>query len=249
MIQTEFQDNIAIVKLDRSVTNAINLELVNSAAEAIQRVKTNADVRGLVLGSTSEKFFSIGFDIPQLYDPPQEEMRTFYGAFNRMCLELYTFPKPTAAVLTGHTIAGGCILANCCDYRFMAEGRIWMGLNEIKLGVPVPHLADRILHSLVGSRTARDIMETGEFYSPEKALEVGLVDDVCPRNEVVAKAMAKVWDLGAMPLMAFRAIKQNRTAAVEREAREKWVEKEREFIMCWYSKEARVLLQAAMEKF
>jgi enoyl-CoA hydratase/carnithine racemase len=249
MIQTEFQDTIAIVKLDRGVTNAINLELVHDLAEAIQKVKANADAQGLVLGSTSEKFFSIGFDIPQLYDPPQEEMQVFYDSFNRMCLELYTLPKPTVAVLTGHTIAGGCILANCCDYRLMAEGRIWMGLNEIKLGVPVPHLADCILHSLVGTRTARDIMESGEFYSPGDAFQMGLVDDVYPRNEMMAKAMAKVQGLGVMPSKAFYAIKKNRTAVIEREAREKWIEKEQEFIMCWYSKEARGLLKAAMEIF
>jgi enoyl-CoA hydratase/carnithine racemase len=44
----------------------------------------------------------------------------FFRSFNRICLDLYTLPRPTVAALTGHTVAGGFILASCCDYRFMA---------------------------------------------------------------------------------------------------------------------------------
>lgn len=77
-------------------------------------------------------------------------------------LALYTLPKPVVAAITGHAIAGGCILALCCDYRFISEGRKLMGLNEVKLGVPVPYLADRVLHALVGTRYAREIIESGE---------------------------------------------------------------------------------------
>ena len=110
MIQLEHRDNVVVVMLDRSVTNAINLALVNDLTEAIRQVKTDTDAQGLVLGSRSEKFFSIGFDIPQLYDPPQEEMRVFYDSFNRMCLELYTLPKPTAAALTGRLPHGDNII-------------------------------------------------------------------------------------------------------------------------------------------
>ena len=133
MIGVEYHDQVAIVRLDRPATNAINLQLVDELAEALEGVKRDADVRSLVLTSSNDKFFSIGFDIPQLFDLTREDFRSFYQAFNRMCLDLYTLPKPTVAAITGHAIAGGCILTLCCDYRFIAQGRKLMGLNEIML--------------------------------------------------------------------------------------------------------------------
>ncbi|MBN1848922.1 MAG: enoyl-CoA hydratase/isomerase family protein [Deltaproteobacteria bacterium] len=249
MIQIDDQDGIAIIRLDRGVTNAINLDLVNELAEAVEHIRTDPRLRSLVLGSTSEKFFSIGFDIPQLFDLPENDLRAFFDAFNRVCLALFTLPKPTVAALTGHTIAGGCILSLCCDYRFMAEGRIWMGLNEIKLGVPVPHLPDCILRSLVGVRKARDMMETGEFCGPDESLAIGLVDDVCPREKVSEKAVERLRALGALPSLAFETIKRSRVEGIEKEVLERWGQKDREFLECWYCEEARILLKEAMEKF
>lgn len=249
MIQIDYQDTVAIVKLDRSVTNAINTELVNDLAKAIEQVKADSQVRGLVLASTNAKFFSIGFDIPQLFGLSKKELRTFFDLFNRTCLALFTLPKPTVAAITGHTIAGGCILALCCDYRLTAKDRIWMGLNEIKLGVPVPYLPDCILRSLVGVRKARDIMETGDFCSPEESFAIGLADDICLRDDVWAKAIDKARAMGAMPSLAFETIKRSRVEGIEKKVLERWEQKERAFLECWFSAEARILLKEAMEKF
>jgi enoyl-CoA hydratase/carnithine racemase len=139
MIRTEYHDKVAVVKLNRGITNALNLQLVNELAETLHGVKHDSDVHSLVLGSSNEKFFSIGFDVPELFELTKSDFKFFYQTFNRVCLDLYTLPKPTIAVITGHAIAGGAILALCCDYRFIAEGRKLMGLNEIRLGVPVPY--------------------------------------------------------------------------------------------------------------
>ena len=184
MIRTEVRDEVALVQLDRPVTNALDLELVHELGQALQGVRHDPHVRGLVLASSNVKFFSIGFDIPSLFDLPREEFQTFYRDFNRMCLDLYTLPRPAVAAITGHATAGGCILALCCDYRFIAEGRKLVGLNEIRLGVPVPYLADCILRHLVGVRLARDVMDSGEFYPPATSLQMGLVDQVLPLEQV-----------------------------------------------------------------
>jgi len=137
-------------------------------AGIIEKIKHDANVKGIVLTSSNEKFFSIGFDIPGLFEFSKEDLSNFYRSFNQLSIALNTLPKPTIAAITGHAIAGGCILALCCDYRFIAEGRKLMGPNEIKLGVPIPYPADCILRSLVGTRNAREITDNGDFYEPEK---------------------------------------------------------------------------------
>ena len=240
---------MVLARLNRGVTNALNLAYVEGLGEVIQQVRGDPDVRALVVASSNDKFFSIGFDIPELFELNRDRFGGFYRAFNRACLDLYTLPKPTVAAITGHAIAGGCILALCCDYRFIAEGRKLMGLNEVKLGVPVPYLGDRVLHVLSGTRQARRVMESGEFYGPEESLEMGMVDQVWPLEQVVDQAVEKAEALGSLPGTAYGMIKRNRVEVVEAEVVARKEEKEGAFIECWYSDEARERLREAMEKF
>jgi len=242
-------DTVAEVKLDRSVTNALNLECVQDLAEAIQRVRSAPEIRALVLSSANDKFFSIGFDIPQLFELSKEDFRLFYKTFNQTCMNLFTLSKPTVAAISGHAIAGGCILALCCDYRVIGEGRKLMGLNEIKLGVPVPYLADCVLQSLVGTRNARNVVETGEFYEPEKSLEMGMVDQILPLEAVLPKAIERARLLGSAHQGAYKIIKRNRVEGIETRVRAHQEEKQRTFIECWYSDETRKRLQEAIKKF
>ena len=249
MISVDYHDKVALVRLDRGVTNAIDLELVKELDQTLQNLKTETRAHALVLGSTNDKFFSIGFDIPSLYDLSTEGFAAFYQAFNRLSLELYTFPKPTVAAISGHATAGGCILALCCDYRYIAAGRKLIGLNEIKLGVLVPYPADRILHQIVGARRARDVMELGEFYKPEQALSIGMVDQVIPLEGVLPAAIEKANTLGAFPQGAYAIFKRNRVETVASQIQASLPEKEHMFIETWYSQDARRRLKAAIEKF
>jgi len=249
LIKAEYHDNVTVLRLNREITNAINLTLVNALAGKLKETRKNPNVLGCVIASSNEKFFSIGFDIPELIKLSKEDFREFYHSFNQLCIDLYTFPKPMIAAITGHAVAGGCILALCCDYRFIAKGNKLMGLNEIKLGVPIPYPADRILYELVGYRNARDIVDTGEFFPPEKLLDMGVVDKVFPMEKMLPKAIEKMQSLSTMPHHGFRKIKQNRTEKVVTQIRHALGEKENIFIECWYSQETRQLLREAIEKF
>jgi enoyl-CoA hydratase/carnithine racemase len=248
-IHVQYVDQIAILALTKGVTNAIEGVLVDQLAVTLEVAENDPNVRGVVLASANDKFFSIGFDIPQLYQLPPDEFAIFYRAFNRLCLDLYTLPKPTAAAITGHATAGGCILALCCDYRMVAQGHKLMGLNEIKLGVPVPYVADRILRQLVGQRNARDIIDTGAFYNPEQSLDLGLIDQVLPLADVIPAAIEKVHGLGSHPSKAFAEIKRYHTGHVSQEAEPRLDETDRTFIDCWYTDKTRHHLREAMSKF
>lgn len=248
-IQLTHHDHIAIAKLNRGVTNAINLELIKELSGTLQKIKDDPDTHGLVLTSSNEKFFSIGLDIPWLFPLSREDFTSFYKAFNRLCIDLFTLPKPTVAAITGHATAGGCILALCCDYRFAAEGRKLMGLNEIKLGVPVPYPADCVLRNLVTSRFARDIMYFGEFFEGQKLLEMGLADEILPLDELIPKAVEKAGSLESSSLEAFAMIKANRVERVKANILANLDKKEQFFVARWYTPQTRQRLKVAMEKF
>jgi len=249
MVSLEKLGKVLLAKLNHGVTNALNPEVVKELDAVFNQVRHDAGINGLVLGSSNEKFFSIGFDIPVLFEMDRDDFIVFYRCFNQVCLDLLTLPKPTIVGLTGHAIAGGCILALCCDYRFIANGNKLMGLNEVKLGVPVPYLPDRILHGLIGVRKAREMMESGEFYRAEKAIEMGIVDRILPIEDVVKAAIEHADALGKLPRAGYGMIKQNRVEVIVDQVMARQDEKEEYFIDSWYSDEARNSLKEAMKKF
>ena len=249
MVSVEHHGRVAVVKLNHGVTNALSPKVVHEMEAVLRRVREDDAVNGLVLTGSNEKFFSIGYDIPELFEMNKDDFTEFYRLFNQTCFDLFTLPKPTVAAITGHAIAGGCILALCCDYRFIAQGHKLMGLNEIKLGLPVPYLPDRLLHFLVGFRRAREMMESGEFYPAEKAFEMGVADKILPVGDVVKAAIEHAEMLGSLPKVGFEMIKQNRVEVVAETVMARQDQKETAFIDSWYSDEARERLQEAIKKF
>ncbi|ODS35228.1 MAG: hypothetical protein A7315_01895 [Candidatus Altiarchaeales archaeon WOR_SM1_79] len=249
MILIEHYEKVSVIKLNRDVTNALNSTMIDKLSRILQKLNDDSNVHSIILTSSNEKFFAIGFDIPELFELTKEDFHQFYHSFNQLCLDLYTFPKPTIAAITGHVIAGGCILALCCDYRFIAEGRKLMGFNEIKLGVPVPYPADCILQQLVGTRIARDVMDYGEFFEPEKLIQMGMVDKLLAQDQVLTQALEKARVLGSFSHQAFSMIKRNRVEMVEAQVLKNLDEKERYFVECWYADETREKLKEAMKKF
>lgn len=249
MIEIENRDSVRVIKLTRGVTNALNPELVEILLDAIKNAENDRGTGGVVLSSSNEKFFSIGFDLPHLYGLGKKEFLHFYRQFNRLCRDLAVLPKPVVAAITGHATAGGCILALCGDVRVMADGRKLMGLNEVKLGVPVPELTVRLLNSLVNGRIAREVMEGGEFFPSSRLLQMGMVDRVVPLREVLPVSLEYARTMGSLPVEAFKLIKTRRVETLIREAEKYREQDEENFMRCWFSEESRVLLKIAMEKF
>jgi enoyl-CoA hydratase/carnithine racemase len=248
-IEASTEDGVRILKLNHGVTNALNGALLLELQDGLEEVQAATEINSLVLTSANDKFFSIGFDLPELFHQELSDFKEFFHLFNRICLDLYTLPKPTVAALTGHAVAGGFILASCCDYRFMAQGKKFCALNEIQIGVPVPYIADRVLRQLVGDRVATEIMYTGALLPAEKALEAHFLDALVAPEELLKEALSKARTLGRLPRQAFQIIKTNRTGEIAARGREKLEEDIQVFLKLWYHEEARKLLQEALKKF
>jgi len=244
-----YEDSVAIIQLNNGITNALNLEFIREISKTLKHLKNESIINSIVLTSENEKFYSIGFDLPHLFKLSKSKVKLFYTNFNRLCLDIYTYPKPTITAITGHATAGGCILALCTDYRFIASGRKLMGLNEIKLGLPVPYPADCILRDLIETRYAKIIMEEGEFHQSDELYQMGLVDLVLPMDEVLFQSIEKIREIGDMPKPAYNIIKRNRVDNVESQILSNLKEREEIFLACWKSPEVRKLLKEAIKKF
>lgn len=245
-VKLEPEGAIAVLKMANGVTNAIGSALVGDLADALAEVRSR--YRGCVLAG-GEKFFCIGLDLPALLALDREAMSRFWDAFDRLILDLYGLPLPTAAAIEGHATAGGTILALTADYRYISRGRRLMGLNEVNIGVPVPYLADLMLRQLVDDRAATEMLYRGELMEPAAARRIGLVDGICNAGEAVDCAIQAIEPLAEKSPQAFGIIKENRIGGVRREFAENRESQKQQMLDCWFRPEVRNMLERAAAKF
>jgi enoyl-CoA hydratase/carnithine racemase len=242
----EEHENLAVLRLDNGVINAISPDLVDDLSAALKQVKD--EFYGTVLAG-GVKFFSMGFSLPDLLRLDRAGMEHFIYNFSQAAFDFLVLPMPTACAIAGHVIAAGSILALMSDYRFAASGKKLIGLNEVKLGLPTPYLADLMLRQIVGDRAATDMLYRGEFIASSEAQRIGLIDEILPEDKVEARALEKIAELAALPRKGFVDIKANRIEDARLRYEENYRSKTEYFLDCWFSEPTQELLTEAAKKF
>jgi enoyl-CoA hydratase/carnithine racemase len=237
---------VGLLRLTNGTTNAINGQMVNDMHQALDALSN--EYKGLVLAG-GEKFFSIGLDLPELLQLDQSEMGEFWHALNQLAYDLFTLPIPAVCALSGHAVAGGNVLALTCDYRLGGSEKKQIGLNEIKLGVPVPYLADLILRQTVGDRVATNMIFRGKFMPFDEAHQLGLIDDIFAPEDVEEQAIQKAAFLAEFPEQAFAALKSQRVEDISVRYQKNGIARNEVFLDCWFSEPVQKLLQEAAQKF
>lgn len=191
LVQLEVDDKsgIATLTLNRPPVNSLNLELLTDISRALDQVEQNRS-KGLILTSSGKTVFSAGLDILEMYKPDPDRMKAFWTALQDVWLQLYGSNYPTAAAINGHSPAGGCLLATCCEYRVMLPNYT-IGLNETRLGIVAPGFFETSFLNVLGRREAERALTLGTLFTSEQALKVGLVDELAAdKAEAVAKCAA-----------------------------------------------------------
>jgi len=166
----------AILRLTRDHGNAINDALVEALLAALAEVEADPGVRGVLLASTG-KIFCPGLDLKELILLDRPGMERFMHRFSSAVLALYTFPKPVVAAMHGHALAGGCVLGLCADWRVLRRGAL-VGLNEVKVGVPLPFGVSHIVRDAVPRHEVAAVALLGRNFSDEAAVAAGLAHEL-----------------------------------------------------------------------
>lgn len=199
-------EGVAEVVMNRPPVNAINLELARGVIDAYQRAREDKAARAVILTSALPTVFSAGLDLKLALGFDGAALRAFIEVFYyEMHEALYRLGKPVIAAVNGHARAAGVTWAVSCDIVIAAE-EAEMGYPEIDVGLlPAMHLVH--LPRIAGRHRAAELLFTGDIVSAKRMQELGVVNQVVPRAEVLPRARALAQRLAAKSPVAMKLLR------------------------------------------
>lgn len=209
------EDGIAQITMDDGKANAMNWEFFEEMGNSMDQAENDGAKALVITGRPG--FFSGGLDLKLLPTLSTSEMVNFATRFARTMLRVFSFPVPTIAASTGHTIAGGAMLTFACDRRFALDGPYRIQMNETSIGIALPSWMFLIARSAIPSRWRNEALLHARAYNPNEALERGILDAVAQdADSLAAHVKAATAELLSLNLPAYAASKKNfRQAEIE----------------------------------
>src|SRR5665811_437463 len=189
-ILLEKKNAIAYVTVNRpKVLNALNMATMEELRGAFHDIKNDKAIRVVILTGSGEKAFIAGADISELakHDAVSGKEYTHRGQSVLNLIE--NLGKPVIACLNGFALGGGCELALACTMR-LASDNAKLGQPEVKLGLIPGYGGTQRLSRLVGKGLAMQQILTAEMITAQEAYRIGLVNEVVPQAELMARAEA-----------------------------------------------------------
>ena len=181
---------IAYVTVNRpKVLNALNHQTWADLRTAFEDGRDDAEVRGLILTGAGDKAFIAGADISELAHVTAVEAEQS-SSFGQAVLNLIeNLGKPVIAAINGFALGGGCETAMACTIRIAAENAKF-GQPEVKLGLLPGGGGTQRLPRLVGKGRALQLILSGETISASEAYRIGLINEIVPAADLIARAEA-----------------------------------------------------------
>lgn len=246
MIQSNLHAGVLELRLDRPPVNALDPGLVADLRARIERAPEDG-ARGILL-TGREGMFSAGLDVPHLLTLDRESMRAFWREFFALCAAMARSPVPLVAAVSGHSPAGGAVLALFCDYRVMARGDYRIGLNEVQVGLTVPDCIQLALRRVVGPYRAERLLVAGRMLGADEALDCGFVDELAPVEQTVARARHWMQELLALPPRAMRTTRAMARADLADAFADPDALPVEDFLDGWFGEETQRVLNALVEQ-
>jgi len=199
----EHSDGIATIEMDDGKVNALGVAMLRELHAAFDRAE---EQNAIVILTGREGLFSAGFDLKVFSDTPEQlpEMLTL-GA--RLCERILAFPRPVVTACTGHGVAAGCFIQLPADLRLGVDGPFQIGLNEVRIGLTMPHFVIELARSRLTPAHFDRAVNSAAMYTPADAAVAGFLDRVVPAEDLGGAAREAASQLAGLNAEAHRATK------------------------------------------
>ncbi|MEP6604466.1 MAG: 3-hydroxyacyl-CoA dehydrogenase NAD-binding domain-containing protein [Spartobacteria bacterium] len=196
MIQRKIDNGICMLTFDRpeSGANIFDVATMRDLSEQLDAIEQDNSISGVIVTSAKKSIFIAGADLKTLLQQAQTgELRAFIADGQRVFNRIAALKIPTVAIIHGACAGGGYEITLACDYRIASDDPATrIGLPETMLGlVPAWGGATR-LPRLIGGEKAAEVILKGKLYSAQEALQLGMVDELAPRDQLVDLARKKL---------------------------------------------------------
>lgn len=217
MINQQVEDGILIATFEKGKFNAIDLETLLQVKDAVNRVNTDDEIKGLIFTGAGRTFCS-GFDLPMFLGfKDLAEAVAFFEQAEEVFIDLFMCKKPVVSAINGAAMAGGLILSMATDYRIVKNHpKIQIGMTEIKIGLGLSIVQTELMrYGLDSDRTFRDVMFFGERVGIEKAKELRMVDEIVEEDALIPRAKEVITTWWDNPGKAFLLLKYSQRKPYE----------------------------------
>jgi enoyl-CoA hydratase len=189
-LKFEKKNKIAYVTISRpEKLNALNMAVMEELRAAFTAIRDDDEVRVAILTGAGEKAFVAGADIGELSKHNTVSAKEYTHRGQSVLDLIENLGKPVIACVNGFALGGGCELAMACTMRVASENAK-LGQPEVKLGIMAGYGGTQRLPRLVGRGIAMQLLLTGEPITAQEAHRIGLVNEVVPQGELIARAEA-----------------------------------------------------------
>ncbi|XP_063082393.1 enoyl-CoA delta isomerase 1, mitochondrial isoform X2 [Cavia porcellus] len=204
LVESDVTAGIATIKFKNPPVNSLSLEFLTEFIICLEKLENDKTYRGLILTSDCPGIFSAGLDLREMCGKNLAHYAEYWRAIQETWLKLYLSNMVLVAAINGASPAGGCLMALSSDYRVLADNpRYRIGLNETLLGIVAPFWFKDVLVNTIGHRAAEHALQLGLLFQPTEALQVGMVDQVVPEDQVQSTALSVMTEWLAIPVLRF----------------------------------------------
>ncbi|MCO6494088.1 MAG: enoyl-CoA hydratase/isomerase family protein [Bacteroidetes bacterium] len=191
-ILTNTEDNILTITINREdKMNALNIQLLQEIKDAVTKAQNDNTVRGIIITGAGTKAFAAGADIAEFSNFSVAEGTEMSRAGHEVFFAIERSSKPVIAAVNGFALGGGCELTLACHLRYASENAKF-GQPEINLGVPPGYGGTQRLVQIVGKGRALEILLTTNTVDAQKALHIGLVNEVFSSEELISESRKRL---------------------------------------------------------
>ncbi|HEY9899365.1 MAG TPA: enoyl-CoA hydratase-related protein [Pantanalinema sp.] len=188
-VKVQQDEAVALVTLDNPPANALNSAVIFELSEVLLELEADNAVKAIVLTGAGQMAFVAGADIKEIAEIKSgADAKQMVAAANEVFNRIEALKKPVIVAINGFCLGGGCELAMACHIR-IASDKARFGQPEINLGIIPGFGGSQRLPRIIGYGNATEWLLTGDMYTAQQALRVGLVQKVVPAGDEVAQAM------------------------------------------------------------
>ena len=201
-------DDLAEIALNRPrVLNAYNMQMRDDMSQALEAVQDDPDVRCVLLRGEGDRAFCTGADLTEFGIAPSRVIARQVRWERDVWGQFLSLDKPIVAALHGYVIGSGIEMAMLCDIRIASEDAVF-GLPEAALGMLPAAGGTQTIPRMVGRSRALEALLSNERMDAAKALDIGLVHRVVPRETLLDEALAQARQLASYPAHLLKAMKE-----------------------------------------